>query len=78
MNEDAGDEGGVVNVVCVPDNVGLLGAEPNGATDGLPTPGAINCICVENESYLSIAQIFESALGRFSSPVHGTFYDFMV
>ena len=66
-NEDDGGE--VVGIVCIPDNLGQLDQ---------PHAGASNCVCLYNESYMTISQIFDSALGRFNSPVHDTFSDFIV
>ena len=77
VNDEGGEEG-VVEIVCAPDNVAMLKEDIEVADNVLSTPGATNCICIANESYLSVEQIFTAALGRFCSPIHDTFSDFMV
>ena len=34
----------------------------------------VNCICIRNESYLGINDIFQTAVGRFESPIHNSFF----
>ena len=71
---------GVTGLVeCALDNSSLINqGHPIGHEDGGSSNGAVNCICIRNESYLSIPEIFEAAFERFRSPIHDTFSDFHV